>query len=151
MRSLHAIRLARIEALADQRPQVVAQRLRQLVVGHTGDVGVLDDVAGVDVVVVAIGPACRPMTKNTRAWPSGFHDGAHGCDVARPLGLDARGELVETLLVQRCASEASDLLAKAGTQALDVEAGDLRRGDDRAFRHDQLSDLSRPAAKSPAG
>ena len=61
-----------------------------------------------------------------------------GGDVARPLGLDARGELVETLLVQRRAGEIADLLAQAGTQALDVKAGDLRRGDDRAFRHDEF-------------
>ena len=48
------IGVARIEALADESLQVVAQRLRQLVVGHTGDVGLLDDVPRVDVVV-AIG------------------------------------------------------------------------------------------------
>ena len=78
------------------------------------------------------------MTKNTRAWPSGSMTAAHGCDVARPLGLDARGELVEALLFQRRAGEVADLLAKAGTQAIDIEAGDLRRGDDRAFRDDGL-------------
>ena len=48
------------------------------------------------------------------------------------------GELVEALLFQRRAGEVADLLAKAGAQAIDVEAGHLRRGDDRAFRDDGL-------------
>ena len=40
--------------------------------------------------------------------------------------------------MQRCSGETADVLAKAGTQAIDVKACDLRRGDDRAFRHDGL-------------
>ena len=51
---LQTIGVARVEALADESLQVVAQRLRQLGVGHAGDVGLLDDVALVDVVI-AIG------------------------------------------------------------------------------------------------
>jgi hypothetical protein len=51
---LQTIGLTRIEALTDERLQVVPQRLRQLGVGHTGYVGLLDDVPRVDVVV-AIG------------------------------------------------------------------------------------------------
>ena len=117
--------------------QVVAQRLRQLVLGHTGDVGLLDDVARVDVVV-AIGRVPAAHDEEHAGLPAGIHDGAHRGDVMRPLGLDAGGECVEALLFQRCAGEAADRLAKAGTQAIDVEAGDLRRGDDRAFRDDGL-------------
>ena len=117
--------------------QVVAQRLRQLFVGHTADVGLLDDVAGVDVVV-AIGLVLAAHDEEHPRLPVGIHDGAHRCDVARPLGLDAVGECVEAFLLQRCAGEVADLLAKAGTQAIDVEAGHLRHADDRAFRGDGL-------------
>ena len=98
----------------------------------------LDDVARVDVVVVAIGLRLPAHDEEHAGLAVRFHDGAHRGDVAGPLGLDARGELVEALLFQRCAGETANLLAKAGTQAIDVEAGDLRRGDDRAFRHDRF-------------
>ena len=80
----------------------------------------------------------RPMTKNTRACPSESMTARTGCDIAGPLGLEARGELVEALLFQRCAGEVADVLAKAGTQALDIKACHLRRGDDRPFRHDEF-------------
>ena len=73
------------------------------------------------------GASCRPTTKNTLCLPGGIHEGADRRDVTRPLGLDAVGECVEAFLLQRCAGEAADLLAKAGTQAIDVEAGHLRR------------------------
>ena len=129
------IGVAGIEALADERLQVVAQRLRQLRVGHADDVGLLD-VARIDVVV-AIGLVLAPHDEEHARLSVGIHHGAHR-DVTRPLGLDASGELVEVLLFQRRAGEAADLLAKAGTQAIDVEAGYLCRGDDRAFRDDGL-------------
>ncbi len=63
---------------------------------------------------------------------------AHGCDVARPLGLDARGEFVEALLLERRTGKAPNLLSQAGAQAIDIEAGHLRRGDDGAFRDGRL-------------
>ena len=64
---LQPIGIAGIETLADERLQIVAQRLRQLGVGHAGDVDLLDDVARVDVVVAIGLPAGGPSTKNTRA------------------------------------------------------------------------------------
>ena len=64
-----------------------------------------------------------------------IHDGANGGDIARPLGLQASREFVESLLFQRRAGEVADLVAKPRTESIDVEASDLRRRDDRAFRH----------------
>jgi len=58
--------------------------------------------------------------------------------VARTLRFDARGELVETLLFERRAGEAANLLAKPGTESIDVEPGDLGGDDGRAFRHGEL-------------
>ena len=59
-------------------------------------------------------------------------------DVAGSLGLDARGEFVEALLVERSACERTNLVSKAGTQAIHIEAGHLHGGDDGAFRNDRL-------------
>ena len=78
----------------------------------------LDDVARVDVVV-AIGLALAAHDEEHARLPVGIHDGAHGGDVAGPLGLDARGEFVEALLFERRAGEVADVLSKAGTQAID--------------------------------
>ena len=134
---LQPIRLSRIKALADDRTQVVAHLLCQLGLRHPGDVGLLDDVVPVDVVVL-LGRVLAAHDEEHARLPVGIHEGAHRGDVTRPLGLDASGECVEVLLLQRRAGERADLLAKAGTQAIDVEAGHLRRGDDRAFRDDGL-------------
>ena len=41
-------------------------------------------------------------------------------------------------LFQRRAGKIADVLPKARAQTIDVEAGDLRRGDDRAFRNGGL-------------
>jgi hypothetical protein len=66
---------------------------------------------------------------------TGIHHGPDGGDISRPLGLEACREFVESLLFQWGASEIADRLAKAGAESIDVEAGDLRRSDDRALRH----------------
>ena len=69
---LQLIGVARIEALADEREQVVAQCLCQLLFGYTRDVCILDDVTRIDIDVVLSrsGFSCRPITKNTLACPS---------------------------------------------------------------------------------
>ena len=97
----------------------------------------LDDVAGVDVVV-ATGLVLSAHHEEHAGLPARVHDGAHRGDVVRPLGLEALGELVEQLLFQRCSREAADRFAKPWTQAIDVEPCDLRRGDDRAFGDGRL-------------
>ena len=56
-------------------PQIVAQRLRELGVGHTGDVRLLDDVAGVDVVV-AIGWLAAAHDEEDAGLAIGLHHGA---------------------------------------------------------------------------
>ncbi len=140
---LQSIGRSRIEALADQRIEVVAQRLCQLFIGYPADVGLLDDVARVDVVV-AIGHFLAADDEEHARLPVGIHDGAHGGDVSWSLAFDAGGKCVEARLCESGAGEVANLLAKAGTQAIDVESGHLRRDDDRAFRDDGLADRSRP-------
>ena len=65
----------------------------------------------------------------------GVHDGAHGGDVSRPLFLDAGRQFVEPFLFEFRAGEVPDVLLKAGTQAIEIEPGHLRRGDDGAVGH----------------
>ncbi len=134
---LQSIGRSRIEALADQRIEVVAQRLCQLFIGYPADVGLLDDVARVDVVV-AIGHFLAADDEEHARLPVGIHDGAHGGDVSWSLAFDAGGKCVEARLCESGAGEVANVLAKAGTQAIDVESGHLRRDDDRAFRDDGL-------------
>ena len=134
---LKPIGVAGIEALADERLQIVAERLRQLVVGQTRDASLLDDVARVDVVV-AIGRVAAPHDEEHAGLAAGIHGGSHRGHVIRSLGFEAGGEYDEGRLLQRCLGEAADRVAKTGTQAIDIEPGDLRRGDDRPFRDDRL-------------
>ena len=58
--------------------------------------------------------------------------------LADELGLDPSPELVEAFLVQRRTGERLDFLAQTGTEAIDVEAGDLSGSDDGAFRSSRL-------------
>ncbi len=140
----------RVETLADECAERVAEDLRQLLVPNTGEVRVFDDVARVDVVIaIRLIPAAHDE-EHARASVR-LEDAAHGGDVAWAFGLEPRGELVEALLIHRRAGELADLFAKAGAQAIDVEAGHVRRGDDGAFRHGGLSDPSPPAATPRAG
>ena len=131
---LQPIGVAGIETLSDQRLQVVSKRLRQLGVGHARDVGVLDDIARVDVLVVA-GLALTADDEEHARLAVGIHDGAHRGDVARPLFLDACRQFVEPFLFELRAGEVPDVLLKAGTQAIEIEPGHLRRGDDGAVGH----------------
>ena len=71
--------------------------MRQLDVGNTGDVSLLDDVARVDVVV-ATGLCLTPHHEEHARLAVGFHHGAHRCDVPGLLALDAPDELVEARL-----------------------------------------------------
>src|SRR5262249_18019676 len=63
------------------------------------------------------------------------HDGSRGRHVARPLGLDARRELVEPRLFQWRADERADVLTKTWTEPADVEAADVDRADGGAVGH----------------
>ncbi len=102
--------------------------------GTPRDVGLLDDVARVDVVV-AIGFLLAADDEEHARVAAGIHDGAHGCDVTRPLGLDTRGEFVELFLFEGRAGKIANRLTQSGAQAIDVEAGHLRGRDDGAFGH----------------
>ena len=62
---LELIGVAGIEALPDERVQVVAQRLCQLLFGYTRDVCILDDVPLIDIDVVV------PLGGRARAAPAG--------------------------------------------------------------------------------
>ena len=95
----------------------------------------LDDVAGVDVLVVAIGLALAADDEEHARLAIGIDDGAHGCDVARPLLFDACRQFVETFPLERRTGEAPNVLPKAGAQPIEIEPGHLRRGDDRAVGH----------------
>ena len=128
---LQPIGAAGIQALADERLQVVSQRLRQLGVRNAGHVRVLDDVAGVDVLVV-IGLGLAADDEEHARLAIRIDDGAHRCDVARPLLFDACRQLVEAFLLERRTGEALNVLPKAGAQPIGIEPGHLRRGDDGA-------------------
>ena len=114
--------------------QIVSQRLGQFVVAQAGDFGPLDDIAAVDVVVVIVGPLLLSTDEeeHTRVTAR-IHDGSDGRDVTWPLGFDPRGQFVELLLFQRRAGKGANRVPQAGAQTIDVEAGDLRRRDDRPF------------------
>ena len=105
--------LARIEALADERAQVVAQRLCQLLFGYARDVCVLNNVPLVDIEVVvsqgvALGLLLPTHDEEHPRLSVGVHDAAHSDDVAGPLGFDARAEFVEALLAERSACERTE-------------------------------------------
>ena len=105
---LQLIGLARIEALPDERAQIVAQRLCQLLFGWARNVCILDDVPRIDIVIVVVSPGLL-LPAHGEEHPRlsvRVHDAAHGYDVAGPLGLDARGEFVEALLVERSSCRA---------------------------------------------
>ena len=136
---LQLVGLARIEALADERAQIVAQRLCQLLLGYTRDVGILDDVPLIDIdLLVALGLLLPAHDEEHPCLSVGVHDAAHGYDVAGALRFNARGEFVEALLAERRACERTNLVSKAGTQAIHIEAGHLHGGDAGAFRDDRL-------------
>jgi hypothetical protein len=119
------IGLGRIQTLADDRAQRVAQRLRHLLVAHASDLGPLDRVASVDVVV-APGLVLTSDDEEHARFAADIHDGTNRSDVVRPLGLDARREFVEALLFQRSAGEIENFRAKARTQAIDIDPCHLR-------------------------
>ena len=112
---LQPIGAAGIQALADERLQVVSKRLRQLGVRNAGHVRVLDDVAGVDVLVVT-GLGLAADDEEHARLAIGIDDGAHRCDVARPLFFDACRQLVEAFPLERRTGEVPNVLPKAGAQ-----------------------------------
>ena len=63
----------------------------------------------------------------------GILSDAHGRDVARLLGLDARGQVPKLLPAERAARELADLFLEPGAQPREIESGHLRPADSRAF------------------
>lgn len=125
----------RVEAVVDERLEILPHRLRELAVGNAGDLRALDDVAGVDVRIL-IGFARAADHENDADHAVRIHEGARGRDVPRPFGLDAGREFGERLLFQGCADERLDRLAEAGAEPSPVEAGDVNRRDRGAVGHD---------------
>src|SRR5262249_24297198 len=107
--------LVGVEPLADQRLQIGAQRLGYVAIGDARDLDAIDKVAVVDVVLIA-----ALAHDEGHARLSIVHDGSRGRHVARPLGLDARRELVEPRLFQWRADERADVLTKTWTEPADV-------------------------------
>src|SRR5262249_9481351 len=127
---LQPIGLVGVEPLADQRLQIGAQRLGYVAIGDARDLDAIDQVAVVDVVLIAPLPHDEGHPGLSIA-----HDGSRGRHVAGPLGLDARRELVEPRLFHWRADERADVLTKTWTEPADVEAADVDRADGGAVGH----------------